>query len=84
MSAVNVRETTGSKDEENGQRRFVVTMDEFHAVDITVSCAQRKDIARPDEPVRLGTCTELVSNKDLAVALIQLASQAVSKVGNKI
>lgn len=84
MSALNVREITGTKDEENGQRHFIVSMDPFHELRILVSCEQKKDVALPDEKVRLQGCNETFTNKDLAVALIQIASQAVARVGNKL
>jgi len=77
-----VREITPPELRESGLRSFAVRLHEFHAVEIIVS--HSRDAGRYDEPVELVPSSEVISNADLAVALIQLASKTVSTVGASI
>jgi len=78
-----VRETTTPAQADTGMRSFVVRLHEFHEVEI-ITAHRRDDGRHYDEPANLAPCNEVLNNGDLAVALIQLASQAVSTVGSSL
>lgn len=77
-----VRETTTTALADTGMRSFVVRLHDFHEVEIIVT--HSRDAGRYDEPVELVPSSEVISNADFAVALIQLASKTVSTVGASI
>lgn len=78
-----VRETTTPALADTGMRSFVVALDQF--TEIEIIAALREDVSEHgDEPVELRQADHVVTNRELAVALIQLASKTVSTVGASI
>lgn len=78
-----VRETTTPALADTGMRSFVVALDQFSEIELIA--ALREDVSpHGDEPPRLKQATEVATNRDLAIALIQLASRAVSTIGSSL
>lgn len=79
-----LRETTTPEQREAGVRRIVVALGADHSIQVEVNVTQMRDMARSDEPVMLQATDELVSNHNLAIALIRIAAASVTRVGNKL
>ncbi len=78
-----VRETTTPALADTGMRSFVVSLDQF--TEIELIAALREDVStHGDEPPSLKQATEVACNRDLAIALIQLASKAVATIGSSL
>lgn len=78
-----VRETTTPALADTGMRSFVVALDQFSEIEIIA--ALREDVStHGDEPPQLKQAAEVATNRDLAIALIQLASRAVSTIGSSL
>lgn len=77
-----VRETTTPALADTGMRSFVVALDQF--TEIEIIAALREDVSTHGDEPQLKQATEVATNRDLAIALVQLASKAVATIGSSL